>query len=280
MKKEITTLKKLYNIFISQAFNLLWVLLSILYITLVKPINCVVFLDVGQGDATLIQQGDIQILIDGGDDLNVVYELSKYMKFNDRRIEVVVLTHPHDDHLVGILEVMDRYEVGEIWIYPVCYNNPNYKLLLESGVKIREVEEGMNFNIEDIRLNILWPVENKTAECEVGKYKSWDGNINNDSLVIHVEHLNKSFLLMGDAEEEVEKELNINFKVDFLKAGHHCSKTSSSETFLKMAKPSKAICSCGEGNKFGHPSSGTLKNFSSLNVQYFVTYESGNIVVR
>lgn len=280
MKNTITILKKLISLLNCNLTNLLWVILSIVYVCNSNTTNVVVFLNVGQGDATLIQQGDFQILIDGGDGLELLDQISLYMSFRDRVIDIVVLTHPHDDHLVGILELIERYEIGELWIYPICFNNKNYELLLSSDLNVREVHEGMSFKMKEIYIDILWPRVGAPAKCTVGKYKSWDENINNDSIVMQIEYLDKVFLLMGDAEKQVERELKIEKEVDFLKAGHHCSKTSSSETFLKMVKPAYAICSCGEGNKFGHPDSGTLKNFSSLGVQYFVTYLEGNIVVR
>lgn len=280
MKNTITILNKLLEFLTCNVSVLLWVILSVAYLVIPRGSDTVVFLDIGQGDATLIQQGDLQVLIDGGESLDVLYQISKYMRLEDRVIDIVVLTHPHDDHLIGILHLLERYEIGEIWLYPVCFNNKNYELLMSYNLKTKEVYKGMAFKIKDINIEIVWPRVGEVSNCVVGKYKSWNGNINNDSLVMIVEYLDKRFLLMGDAQNEVEKELIVDKHIDFLKAGHHCSKTSSSETFLKMVKPAVAICSCSYENKYGHPDSGTLRNFFLGNVQYLVTYLAGNIVVQ
>lgn len=279
---KITTLKKLNLSLISILKFSLWVVVFLVYLLSVKPSDTVVFLNVGQGDATLIQKGDIQLLVDGGNGREILYELPKYMPFYDRHIEYLLLTHPHNDHLVGLLYILESYDVGEILYYPVCYENNNYETLISNPAKKREVSAGDTISLDSLRVDIVWPREGKltTQNC----FKSYDGNINNDSLILEFEYLNKKFILMGDAEKEVESTLIsdavIGGKYDILKAGHHCSKTSSGETFLKSISPSYAICSCGVGNKFGHPSSETLNTFDSLAVQYLVTYKQGNIQIK
>ena len=91
--------------------NLVWLILGVIYLITVRYENTVVFLDVGQGDSILIQEGNIQVLVDGGPDSSILYELQKYIPIYDRKIEYVVLTHPHNDHLVGLLYVLERYEL-------------------------------------------------------------------------------------------------------------------------------------------------------------------------
>ncbi len=261
---------------------LFWIVMFFLYFLSQKPQDLVVFLDVGQGDATLIQKGDIQILIDGGPDRSILYELPKYMSFFDRKIEYLVLTHPHEDHIKGFLYVLENYEIGEILYYPVCYENNSYKSLIQGEIPVRKIFAGDSISLESLNINIIWPrvAKGGTGGC----IKPWNNNINNDSLVIEFEYLGKKYLLMGDSEREVEKilieEKIVSSKYHILKAGHHCSKTSSSETFLKSVSPIYVICSAGVKNKFGHPSSETLKTFDSLGVQYLVTYEEGNIQIK
>lgn len=262
--------------------NILWILAAIIYLFLNKGVNSVIFLDVGQGDATLIQQGNTQILIDGGPDISVLYGLGKYMPFLDREIEYVYLTHPHDDHMVGILHILKNYKVGKIIYANTCYENPNYKLLLQSDVEFVEIDDIKTISSGDLQLDSIWP---NSSSIKVGKCKKpSDGNINNDSVVLDLKYLGQKFLLMGDAEQEVEQVLIREGKVDkeyyLLKAGHHCSRTSSSETFLKFVSPSRAVCSVGVGNRFGHPSSETLNNFDSLGVQYFLTSVTGDIQIK
>lgn len=261
--------------------NIFWLLLAFLYICFFKYENTVVFLDVGQGDAILIQNGSTQLLVDGGPDNKVMYELQKYMPFYDKKIEYILLTHPHDDHLVGLLELLNRYEVENILYYPVCYENENYKYMLQEYNNLKVVSSSDTIRLKDIEIEVVWPVLNQEiGEC----VSSFDGNINNDSLVLSFTYLKKRFLLMGDIEEEVERvlirEKLVEGTYDVLKAGHHCSNTSNSETFLKTIFPALVICSLGEGNTFGHPGSETLKNFSKLNVQYLITSEEGNIQIK
>lgn len=233
----------------------------------------VIFLHVGQGDATLVQKGDFQILVDTGPDDSVVYELPKYMSFFDHTIEIVILTHSHDDHTQGIFSILENYDVGSIYISKECFKSADLSYLETNyGSLIKDVSELQELVYEDISLNKIYPVKD---EC--------NSNVNNDSLVYELKLPQKKILLMGDAEVEVEEYLieNSLFEdVDILKTGHHCSKSSTSEMFLTTVKPELAICSVGEGNKFGHPHSETLKLLEEYNVQYLITYQEGNIVVK
>lgn len=261
--------------------NMVWIILGIIYLLTVKHEDSVIFLDVGQGDAILIQEGSTQVLIDGGPDDSVLYELQKYIPLYDRKIEYVILSHPHDDHLVGLLSILKRYEVGEILYYPVCYNNDNYGYLIQKYPNMREVGGGDTIRLDSFDINILWPILNREGQGCVGQYNS---DLNNDSLVLSFEYLDKKFLLMGDAEASVEQALLTEDSLldgyDVLKAGHHCSNSSSSETFVKRVSPAMAVCSVGLENSFGHPHSETLEIFSKYNVQYLLTSKEGNIQIK
>lgn len=261
--------------------NIVWVILGIIYLLTVKHENTVVFLDVGQGDAILIQEGSTQVLIDGGPDDSVLYQLQKYVPMYDREIEYIVLTHPHNDHLVGLLKVLERYEVGEIFYYPVCYENENYETLLQETTNLKKVGRGDTISLDTFDINIIWPVLNSEGETCI---KQFNSDLNNDSLILGFEFLEKEFLLMGDIESEVEEVLVqegvFTKEYDVIKAGHHCSNSSSSETFLKTISPSLAICSLSKDNSFGHPSGETLKRFSDLDVQYLITSKEGNIQIK
>ncbi len=128
--------------------------------------------------------------------------------------------------------------LGRFFTIQYALKNENYKYLLQKYENKREVGRGDTIRLGYIEVNILWPILNK-EESKNGCVESYNGNINNDSLVIEFEYLGKSFLLMGDAEQEVEKVLvdkgflQFGNSYDILKAGHHCSNTSSSETFVK-----------------------------------------------
>lgn len=230
----------------------------------------VVFLDVGQGDSILIQQGDFEILIDGGSDDTVVYKMGEYMRWDDKMIDVVLITHMHDDHYMGIKYLMEVYNVGMFLLSPNCtdlctdFRRFNH----------RDVSMGDSIKYGSVTLNILWP--------RVGVI---DDNLNNDSIVILVRYLDKRILLMADAEVEVEDILIHSYEthitnIDILKAGHHCSKTASSYGFLNIVNPYLSICSCGEDNRFGHPHIQTLQNFDSLGLDYIITWEYGDYIVE
>jgi competence protein ComEC len=257
---------KIFKILIS----LFWMGLGLFSYKIENYNNRVIFFDVGQGDTILIQKGDFEILIDGGADESVVYKMGKYIMWKDRIIDVVVITHMHDDHYRGIRYLMERYEVGLFLISPNCgelcgeFREYNYI----------EVSQGMSIDYKGIELDVLWP--------RVGRL---DENINNDSIVLLSEYLGNKFLLMGDAEKEVEEELREDYGVDItdidiLKAGHHCSRTASNYDFLKIVNPELSVCSCGQENRFGHPHKETLENFKALGIEYYITWEEGDYVVK
>lgn len=235
----------------------------------------VIFFDVGQGDAILIQEGDIQILVDGGPDDTILYKLAERMPLYDKKIELLILTHPHDDHIKGLLNVLKEYEIEKILINKITSSHMGYQYMLAKyESKIANVVVGDTIEYGDIRMEVLYPFEDNLPQ---------KSNINNESIVILLSVQHAKILLMGDAEEEVEEEMiknNTVNPVDILKAGHHCSRTSSSEMFLKNINPRFAICSCGRKNKFGHPHHETLEKFQDLNVQYFLSYEEGDIVIK
>jgi len=231
----------------------------------------VVVLDVGQGDSILIQKGNVQILIDGGEDDTVLHQLGKYMPYGDMNIEVVVLTHPHSDHLGGLFYIFERYEVEEIWFNDIDYESEIYEYFLELDIPRREVEEGEIHEIDGWKVEVLFASD--------GVYER-DRNANNASVVLQLDTNIHKFLFMGDAEVEEEKyliEKGVLQDIDILKVGHHCSRTASSDLFLDIVKPELAICSCGKDNKFGHPHIETIKKFKKRNMQVLSTKEEGNI---
>jgi competence protein ComEC len=240
----------------------------------------VIFLDVGQGDAILlIDSSGQKILIDGGGGDYVVYSLTNYLHPRDRYIDTVILTHPHEDHLSGLIDVLERFEVGEVLYYPACYNSTLYKYFLSLEENFKVVDKGYEYNGESFNLKSFYPIEEGREECMEFS------NINNASIVTRLESASGSVLFMGDAEHEVEELLMKNYKKEFLqsdvlKAGHHCSRTASSEKFLNFISPKYAICCVGEENKFGHPHDEVIENFRNLGIKFYLTYEEGDIVLE
>ena len=279
MKNTTTILKIGKDFFVKNIINILFFSLAIYILTLGSNSDSsgpeIVFFDVGQGDAILIQQDDFQILVDGGPDDRILYELAKKMPKNDKTIEVVVLTHPHEDHIRGLMNVLEGYVVERLLLNRVESENKAYRYMLENYEEIlMEVVKGDTVQYKDILATVLFPFD---EEREVY------ANLNNESVVLLVEVYDYRVLLMGDGEVELEQRLLENLEIEnihILKAGHHCSKTSSSEMFLRKVNPTTAICSCGRGNRFGHPHYETLQKFEMLNVQYLITYMEGNIVIK
>lgn len=242
----------------------------------------IVFIDVGQGDATLIMpEPDFQILIDGGPGDFVLEGLGRYMPFWDRKIELVILTHPHLDHMEGLLDVFERYEVGTAIYNPVCYPSRVYGIFKKSLGFAKEAlvagKHGAVGSGDGWVLNIIYPHQVSERECYAVS------NINNGSVVSLFQYKDLKVLITGDAEEEEEAEMlkeRVLEDIDVLKAGHHCSRTSSSEEFLDVVKPEVAICSAGENNLYGHPHIETLEKFRQRGIKFHVTSESGDIVIN
>jgi len=237
----------------------------------------VVFLNIGQGDAALIQTSQQNILVDGGPDKNIIYKLDKYIPFYNREIDLMILTHLDSDHLTGLVEVLKRYSVKKI-ISNGLKNYDSIALEWERVIQDKNIPQ----QIIDIPLSIeldsqttmkfLWPSQDLIKESK--------GDDNFTSLVFKLIHENNSFLFMGDVPKEVEEilvEKEKDLKADVLKAGHHGSKYSSTMEFLNKVKPKYGIISCGE-NSFGHPSLRVLKNLENIGAEILRTDQLGDII--
>jgi competence protein ComEC len=229
----------------------------------------VVFLDVGQGDSILMQEGTVQVLIDGGPGRKVLERLGEEMPWWDRRIEVVILTHPEADHITGLLHVLDRYEVGLVLFPEVVHSSQLQEKWLDevsaSGADWRFAESGQRVEAGDMVLSILGPFESEGMEAAVR------ASLNNVSVVTRVDYGELSFLLTGDVERRVENMLvqNTNsdlLDVDVLKAGHHGSNTSTYEYIINATTPYAAVISAGADNKFGHPHPEVLSRLGDIPV--------------
>jgi len=245
------------------------------------------FLDVGQGDAILIKSPFGQnILIDGGPDSKVIEGLGKNLPFWDKRIDLMVLTHPHDDHVTGLIEVIKRYSVKKILYTGVIHSAPNYLAWLE---KIRErkiplviIDRPQKIVLgDDCYMEIIYPRKSFLAQET--------DNLNNSSIVARLVYGETKFLLTGDAEIEVEKELlnltpllargggEVDLSAQVLKTGHHGSDTSSSEEFLKAVSPQIAVIQVGKDNDFGHPSLRILKRLERAGAEILRTDKNGTV---
>ncbi len=239
----------------------------------------VYFLDIGQGDSALIKTPSNQyILIDGGPDNAVVYKLGKYLPFYDRTIDLIILTHPDSDHLVGLNEIMKRYRVNNVMLSGVIDDHIAYQNFLaminqkninylDAG-QIRTVNLGLNLNLE-----IIHPV--------ISFFGQPMGDDNDWSIVNRLIYGDSCVLFMADAPKTIEHQiLERDEKVScaILKIGHHGSNSSSSLEFLRAVNPQLVVISVGE-NRFGHPSIQVLDRLKQLGIRFLTTKEQGDIIV-
>jgi competence protein ComEC len=234
----------------------------------------VIFLDVGQGDAILIEQGNQQMLIDGGRNGRLLMEkLGKYIPFWDRQIEVVVETHPDADHIGGLLDVFKNYEIKKVIKTKAESDSQTFKTLEES-IRSEDSE-----NVEAMKGVKISLADNAFAEV-VYPYgpilNSKADNTNENSVSIVLNYGENKFFLGGDLPAEQEDSLNLG-KINFLKVSHHGSKYSTSEKFLEMIKPDEAIISVGKNNTYGHPAEEILERLKQDNIKVSRTDDSGDI---
>jgi len=234
------------------------------------------FMDVGQGDAIFIENfNNNQVLIDGGPDSIVLEELAKIMPFNDRSIDLVVLTHPHSDHIVGLINVLNRYQVEKILENHYEYKTSEYDEWnqLKTKSNVTQATAGQIIDLGGgVKIEVIFP-----GKSESGQYIS---NANNSSVVLKLKYGNESVLFAGDIESSVEKKLTFNgseIDSDFLKIAHHGSKTSSIEQFINAVSPTAAFIEVGVDNKFGHPAQSTIERLEGKQIKYYRTDEDGTI---
>jgi len=244
------------------------------------------FLDVGQGDAALIKTPYGQnIIIDGGDGKKILPELPRVLPFYDRTIDLMILTHPHDDHVGGLVKVLQRYRVQKILYTGVVHTSPMYLEWLAAvqrkNIPLVIIDRPQEIILgPDLKMEILWPRESLLGK-EVLPAQAGD-NLNNSSIVVQLVYKEKKFLFVGDAEVAVEAELlhaGVPLASDVLKVGHHGSDNASSEEFLNKIKPAVAVISVGKDNDFGHPSLRTTKKLERLGAKIYRTDLNGWIKI-
>jgi competence protein ComEC len=226
----------------------------------------VVFFDVGEGDAIFIETPNgQQILVDGGPSPTaLIGALGRRMPFWDRSIELVILTHADDDHIAGLIPVLERYRVGQVLESGYEHDNPTYRrwreLVDEKQIRNYLARAGMRIATGDgVGLVVLHP------GSELMEYTEADSN--NNSVVTRLVMRQVSFLLPGDIEREAEQVLidsGQDLTSTVLKVPHHGSNTSSSVGFLKAVNPELAVISVGADNRFGHPSPQVLERLEGL----------------
>lgn len=241
----------------------------------------VTFFDVGQGDAIFIEKGRSQILIDGGPGASVLSKVGQALPFWDRSIDLLILTHPHADHLDGLLEVLKRYEVAMVMDSGVSHSIPEYaewrKIIQEKNIQIVRPQAGQNILIVgEVSIDILAPMKDFFGMSPK--------HIHDAMVVMRLSHGENSLLLTGDAERALEYELletaSSGLDSDILKVGHHGSKTSSTEKFLAAVSPEIAVIQSGKKNRYGHPAQEVLDRLAARGARILRNDISGDIVLR
>lgn len=255
---------------------LVWYL--VFYVEARKNLMLTVF-NVGQGDAIFIESpGGTQILIDGGPDEKILSKLGRHLPFWDRSIDLLILTHPHADHLTGLLEVLKRYNVGIVLEANVNHSIPEYeewrRLLKEKQVRVVTAEAGQKIRLApDAYADILAPRENF--------FGTSPNNVHDAMVVAKLHYGGATALFMGDAEKIAEYKLMFfegeTIDSDILKVGHHGSKTSTTEEFLRAVSPEFAIISAGRKNRYGHPHQEVVDRLKNFGIPVLRTDEIGDI---
>lgn len=231
------------------------------------------YIDVGQGDSILIHLSGKTMLIDAG---NNAASIITYIKtLNIDKIDAIVATHPHADHIGGMAEIINEFVVDKIYMPKVAHTSKTYENLLltikNKNLKVNTAKAGTTIDLGNkIKIEVMAPNSENY------------NNLNDYSAVVKIEYENVSFLFTGDAEAISEKEMVEKYgnklKANVLKVGHHGSTTSTTLNFLNTVSPEYAIISVGENNSYGHPNQETLDKLKNIDV--FRTDKLGTIVAK
>ncbi len=229
------------------------------------------FLDVGQADSILIQNGDANMLIDAGNNEDGKKLVSYFQSLGIETFQYVIGTHAHEDHIGGMDDIIDNFDIDTFYMPDAITTTATFESVLDSL-------EAKNIAFQTPSIDSIFKLGNATIDVlYVG---TDDSDLNNTSIVLKLTYGNTSILFMGDAEKEVETIIEKkDISADVLKVGHHGSNTSSSKTFLEKVNPSYAIISVGTGNSYGHPSNTTIQNLENQNIQIYRTDENGTIIM-
>ncbi|MBR6871943.1 MAG: MBL fold metallo-hydrolase [Ruminococcus sp.] len=231
-------------------------------------------IDVGQGDCTLVCSGGSAMLIDSGESDGKDRVISYIKSLGISRLDCVLITHPHSDHMGEMPDILEAFDVGRVImprlpdeLVPTGYSYEKLLKVINSRDIKLEAASNTGFTLGDIRVDTFIPRE-------------YTEKLNNCSTVVKLTHGENSFLITGDCEREEEKDLltqGFDLSADVLKVGHHGSASASSEEFLAAVRPSYAVISCSADNDYGHPHEKTLMRLKALSVKLYITRDSGTV---
>jgi competence protein ComEC len=241
-------------------------------------------LDVGQGDAILVEGGaGGRLLVDGGPDPDrLLVELDRRLPPWDRRLDILVLTHPHEDHVAGLPLLLERYRIGQVFETGMRGPGPGYaaftrELAGPDAPQHRVLSRGGRIALDDIRLDVLWPDPGGVPREPPNGGRA----INDVSIVLLGEVAGRRFLLTGDVEDDVDPIIAARGipSVDVLKVAHHGSGTASTDQFLAAVRPRIAIVSSGADNPYGHPARTTIERLRASGAQVLRTDTDGSVTL-
>lgn len=232
------------------------------------------FIDVGQAEAILITTSEGNtMLIDAGDNSDEDYMVEFLNKKGIKKLDFVIGTHPHADHIGGLDSVIRNFEIGQIYMPKVAHTTKTFEDVLlavkEKGLKIMTAKAGVTLGLDDrMQIEMMGPVSDSYS------------NLNDYSAVIRLKYGTMTFLFTGDAEkisehEMIEEGYPLNAVV--LNLGHHGSNTSTTDEFLAAVNPKYAVISSGKDNKYGHPDKDIIQKLEDNNIEYFNTQTDGTI---
>ena len=244
----------------------------------------VVILDVGQGDAILVEgsRGG-RLLVDGGPDPGrLLVALDRRVPPWDRRIDVLILSHPHEDHVAGLAQLLERYRVGRVFEPGMIGPGLGYaawadRLGRPGAPGDGSLAAGDRLAVDEIDLRVLWPVRGRVPRTPP------DGGtgINNVSIVLLGQVDRRRFLLAGDVEQDIDPSLLASGlpHVDLLKVAHHGSRTATTQAFVEAVRPRIAVASAGAGNPYGHPAKSTLDRLAAAGARVLRTDRDGSVTI-
>lgn len=232
------------------------------------------YLDVGQGDSIFLELPNKETILIDAAEATEANKIKGYIQnLGYQKIDYVIATHPHSDHIGGLSEIIKQFDIGSIYMPKAVSTSKTYENLLttiaEKNLKVKQAKAGIEIiNQNDLKIEILSPKESSYA------------NLNNYSIVLKLTYKKNSFLFMGDAEKQIEEEIQSDVKANVIKIGHHGSNTSSSEAFVEKVKPQYAIISVGKDNKYNHPYSEILDRWSKMGAEIYRTDEDGSVIIE
>ena len=228
------------------------------------------YLDVGQADSILVQSEGINMLIDAGTNSSGQTVVKDLEDLGVTKIDYLIGTHPHEDHIGGMDDIIKNFDIGIIYMPKIQTNTKTFEDVLdavsEKGLKITSPKKGDEFEVGGARCEIMTDRIEDTS------------NLNLSSIVIRMTYGTQSFLFMGDAEKENEETRQWP-QTTVLKVGHHGSSTSSSTQFLNEVQPQISVISVGKDNKYGHPTKTTINKLEKIKTKIYRTDESGTITI-